>query len=178
MMDSFRILVLNYSFEPLQFCNARKALTMVIAGRAEQVECDRYVVRSPNMSFPLPIVIRVLKMIKRRSHRNITFSKKNILRRDNYSCQYCGDKSHNLTVDHIVPKSRGGHASWTNMVVACKPCNLLKGNQTAAEAGMKLSKKPSKPEYYLYPLAVPSAPPTHVDSWRKYLPSKLFSVTY
>ena len=177
MLDSFRILVLNYSFEPLQFCNARKALTMVMAGRAEQVECDGYMVRSPNMTFPLPIVIRVLKMIKRRSRRNIAFSKKNILRRDNYTCQYCGDKSHSLTVDHIIPKSRGGNASWTNMVVACKPCNLSKGNQTATEAGMELSRKPSRPEYYLYPLAVPSAPVTHVESWRKYLPSKVFSIT-
>ena len=151
MLDSFRILVLNYSFEPLQFCDARKALTMVMAGRAEEIETDGYLVRSPNKTFPLPIVIRVLKMINRRSRRNIAFSKKNILRRDNYTCQYCGDKNHNLTVDHIIPKSRGGSASWTNLVVACKSCNLSKGNLTASEAGMKLSTKPSKPEYYFYP---------------------------
>ena len=130
------------------------------------------------MTFSLPIVLRVLKMIKRRSRRNIAFSKKNILRRDNYTCQYCGHKSHNLTVDHIIPKSRGGRASWTNMVVACKPCNLSKGNQTVVEAGMKLLRNPSKPEYYFYPLAIPSAPSTHMESWRKYLPSKLYSMKF
>ncbi len=175
MLDSFRILVLNYSFEPLQFCNARKALIMVMSGRAEQVEYDGYMVRSPSRTFPLPTVVRVLKMVKRRTRKNISFSKKNILRRDNYTCQYCGVKDQVLTVDHIIPKSRGGTTTWTNVVVACKPCNLNKGNQTAIEAGMELFKKPSKPEYYLYPLIVPSAPPSHLESWLKYLPSKVYS---
>ena len=175
MLDSFRILVLNYSFEPLQFCNARKALIMVLSGRAEQVECDGYQVKSPSSIFPLPTVIRVLKMVKRRARKNISFSKKNILRRDNFTCQYCGNKEQLLTVDHIVPKSRGGSTTWSNVVVACKPCNLKKGNQTAIEAGMKLFKKPSKPDYYLYPLTVPSAPQSHLNSWLKYLPSKVFT---
>ena len=175
MLNSFRILVLNYSFEPLHFCNARKALIMVMSGRAEQLESDGYMVRSPSVTFPLPTVIRVLKMIKRRSRKNISFSKKNILRRDNYTCQYCGQQNLPLTVDHIIPKSRGGTTTWTNVVVACKPCNLNKGNQTITEAGMKLYKKPSKPEFYLYPLVIPTVPPPHMESWLKYLPSKVFS---
>ena len=174
MLDSFRILVLNYSFEPLQFCNARKALIMVMSGRAEQVECDGYLVRSPSRAFPLPIVIRVLKMVRRHSRKNISFSKKNILRRDNYTCQYCGNREQTLTVDHIIPKSRGGSTTRSNVVVACKPCNLSKGNQTVIEAGLKLYKKPSKPDYHLYSLTVPSAPRTHLESWFKYLPSKNF----
>ena len=176
MLDSFRILVLNHSFEPLQFCNARKAIIMVISGRAEQIESDGYVVRSPNSAFPLPVVIRILKSVKRHHRRTIAFSKKNILRRDNYTCQYCGDKEQALTVDHILPKSRGGGSNWTNVVVACKPCNLRKGSMTAIEAGMKLSKIPIKPDFYFHPLAIPSAaPPTHLASWQKYLPQKLYA---
>lgn len=138
MLDSLRILVLNYSYEPMQFCNAKRGIVMVLSGRAEEVECDGYVVRSPSNSFPLPTVIRVLKMVKKKARKSIAFSKKNILRRDNYKCQYCGENQKILTVDHILPKSRGGKTSWTNVVTACKPCNLSKGSQTAVEAGMKL----------------------------------------
>ena len=83
MLESFRILVLNSTYEPLQFCNARRALVMVLTGRAEQLECDRYRVRTPSMIIPLPTVIRVLNRVKRIPRKTVAFSKKNILRRDN-----------------------------------------------------------------------------------------------
>lgn len=174
MFESFRILVLNCSYEPLQFCNARRAVIMVLTGRAEQLESDGYTVRSPSVAFPLPTVIRVLNRVRRRPRRTVAFSKKNILRRDNYTCQYCGEKKNLLTVDHVVPKSCGGKTIWTNVVVACKPCNLRKANYTAVEVGLSLLKRPSKPAYYLSPLSIPSAPESHVQSWLKYLPTKLY----
>lgn len=148
---------------------------MVLTGRAEQLECDGYMVRSPSTTLALPTVIRVLNRVKRTPRKSIAFSKKNILRRDNYTCQYCGESQKVLTVDHVIPKSRGGKTTWRNVVVACKPCNLKKGNQTAREAGLKLNKKPLKPDYYLYPLFIPTAPESHVESWRKYLPTKLYA---
>lgn len=175
MLDSLKILVLNYSYEPLQFCGAKRGLLMVLSGRAEQIECDGYVVRSPSTSFQLPIVIRVLKMVKRNHRRQVAFSKKNILRRDNYTCQYCGDRERMLTVDHVLPKSRGGKTSWNNVVVACKPCNLKKGNKTAREAEMELSQKPRRPDFSYHPFIVPDGPASHVESWKKYLPPSIAS---
>jgi len=170
MLNSLKILILNYSYEPLQFCSARRGLVMVLSGRAEQIECDGYVVRSPSMSMQVPTVIRVLNLVKRKVRKNVSFSKKNILRRDNFTCQYCGDREHPLTVDHIIPKSRGGKTIWTNVVVACKPCNMKKGNRTAREANMGLGKAPSRPSFNFHQLVVPVGPPSHVDNWMKYLP--------
>lgn len=175
MLDSLKILVLNFTYEPLQFCNAKRGIVMVLTGRAEQVDCDGYVVRSPSTSFQLPTVIRVLKTVKRAPRKGIAFSKKNILRRDNYTCQYCGETSSSLTVDHIMPKSRGGKTTWTNVVVACKPCNLKKGNYTLTEVDMKLLVKPYKPDFQLHPFTIPSGPKSYLESWQKYLPAKLFA---
>ncbi len=174
MLDSLKILVLNYSYEPLQFCSAKRGLLMVLTGRAEQLECDGYVVRSASASYPLPTVIRILNMVKRNYKKGIAFSKKNILRRDNYTCQYCGNSNKFLTVDHVIPKSRGGKTNWLNVVVACKPCNLNKSNQTPEESNMKLMRKPFKPDFQLHPFIIPAGPPTHLESWQKYLPPKLF----
>ena len=175
MLDSLKILVLNYSYEPLQFCGAKRGLLMVLSGRAEQIEGDGYVVRSPSMSMQVPIVIRVLRMVKRNRRKQVAFSKKNIRRRDNYTCQYCGERERMLTVDHVVPKSRGGKTSWNNMVVACKPCNLKKGNKTAREAEMKLINKPRRPDFSYHSFVVPDGPDSHVESWKKYLPPSLIS---
>lgn len=176
MLDSLKILVLNYTYEPLQFCNAKRAIVMVLTGRAEQLDHDGYIVRTPSTSIQLPSVIRVLKIVKRTHRKGIAFSKKNILRRDNYTCQYCGESNSSLTVDHIMPKSRGGKTTWTNVVVACKPCNLKKGNYTLTELNMRLPIKPYKPDFQSHPFTIPSGPNTyHMESWRKYLPAKMFA---
>ena len=170
MLNTLKILILNFSYEPLQFCTARRGLVMVLSGRAEQIECDGYVVRSPSISLQVPTVIRVLNLVKRKVRKSVSFSKKNILRRDNFMCQYCGDGDHPLTVDHIIPKSRGGKTIWVNVVVACKPCNMKKGNRTAREANMRLRKAPSRPKFNFHQIVVPVGPPSHVESWMKYLP--------
>ena len=170
MFDSLKILILNYSYEPLQFCSAKRGIVMVLSGRAEQIECNGYMVRSPSTSFQVPTVIRVLNMVKRKTRKHVSFSKKNILRRDNFTCQYCGGRDHPLTVDHVIPKSRGGKTDWTNVVVACKPCNMKKGNRTATEANMKLDQYPKRPKFNFNQIVVPLGPPSHVASWMKYLP--------
>ncbi|PIQ97574.1 MAG: HNH endonuclease [Nitrospinae bacterium CG11_big_fil_rev_8_21_14_0_20_56_8] len=175
MLDSLKSLVLNYSYEPLQFCSAKHAIVMVLTGRAEGIECDGYVVRSPSTHFKLPAVIRILKMVRRNRKNRVAFSKKNILRRDNYTCQYCGDSDSTLTIDHIFPKSRGGIAEWRNVVVACKPCNLRKGNRTLAEADMKLICPPTQPDFQYMQFHVPPGPQSHVEIWQKYLPAGVFA---
>ncbi|HIE80229.1 MAG TPA: HNH endonuclease, partial [Nitrospinaceae bacterium] len=126
-------------------------------------------------SFELPTVIRVLKMVRRNRKKGLAFSKKNILRRDNYTCQYCGISTHPLTVDHVVPKSRGGKTNWTNIVVACKTCNLKKGDRTPLEVDMTLVRLPRKPDYQFIPFIVPSGPDSHVEIWQKYLPNKILA---
>lgn len=170
MLDEHKILILNFSYEPLQFCSAKRGIVMVLSGRAEKIEADGYMVRSPSLAFPLPTVIRVLRIVRRNYRKGLAFSKKNILRRDDYTCQYCGEREHPLTVDHVLPKSRGGKTTWTNIVVACKPCNLRKGNRTIHEADMQLFRKPSRPNFYFQPFLIPSGPQSHVESWLKYLP--------
>jgi 5-methylcytosine-specific restriction endonuclease McrA len=175
MLDSFKSLVLNYSYEPLQFCSARHALIMVFGGRAEELDHSDYFVRTPTTNFAVPTVIRVLKMVHHNHKNGISFSKKNILRRDNYTCQYCGTSDHPLTVDHIMPKSRGGKTNWTNVVVACKSCNLRKGNRTPIENDMKLKRKPTKPDYSFVPFVIPPCPDSHLETWQKYIPQKMLA---
>ena len=175
MLNSVKSLVLNYSYEPLQFCSAKRAIIMIFNERAEFIESDGYVIRSPTTTFKLPAVIRVLNIVKRSKRRGISFSKKNILRRDNFTCQYCGVSNYCLTVDHVLPRSRGGKSNWINVVAACKPCNLKKGNQTPSERGMRLLQKPSKPEFYWPFFNIPTGPTSHLEIWRKYLPASIIS---
>ena len=174
MFDAIKILVLNYSYEPLQFCTAKRGIIMVLSGRAENLESNGYVVRSPTLTYPLPAVIRTLKMIRRNRATSVSFSKKNILKRDNYTCQYCGHSGNLLTVDHVHPKSRGGKSNWTNVVVACKPCNLKKGNQSLKEIGMQLITPLSIPDFMFSHFTIPVGPESHVQIWQKYLPAKSF----
>lgn len=169
-MDDVAVLVLNGSFEPLHFTNARRAITLVLAGKAESVEPSPRVVRSPSRSLTLPSVIRLLMYIRRPFTERVAFNKKNILRRDHYTCQYCGRRGERLTVDHVVPRSRGGETTWANVVAACLRCNLQKGNRTLEEAGMALVRLPTPPSFLLsaHLLRHPHAA-SFLDAWRKYL---------
>ena len=175
MLNSVKSLVLKYSYEPLQFCSAKRAIIMVFNERSEFIESDGYGVRSPTTTFKLPAVIRVLNIVKRIRRKETAFSKKNILRRDNFTCQYCGTINNSLTVDHVLPKSRGGKSNWINVVVDCKPSNLKKGDQTPSEKGMQLLSKPSKPGSYWPFFSIPTGPTSHLEIWKKYLPASLIS---
>ena len=169
-MDEIAVLVLNYTFEPLHFTNARRAITLLLAGKAEAVEASPRVVRSPSVTFALPAVIRLAMYIRKPFLDRVAFNKKNILRRDGYTCQYCNRRGERLTVDHVVPRSRGGGTSWTNVVAACLRCNLYKGNRTTDEAGMVLVRTPAHPQFLfsVHLLRHPHAS-FFLDAWRKYL---------
>lgn len=144
-----RVLILNQSYEPLTVCSPQKAMTLLYLFKADIVETyPNTYIRSVNQSFPLPSIIRLSRYV-RYPFRNIEISRKNILKRDNHTCQYCGSK-HNLTIDHILPKSRGGGDSWENLTTACVKCNNRKGNRTPSEANMKLMNNAQKPNYIVF----------------------------
>jgi 5-methylcytosine-specific restriction endonuclease McrA len=169
-MDDLAVLVLNYTYEPLHFTNAKRAITLLLSGKAESVESSPRVVRSPSRAYPLPAVIRLAAYIRKPFLERVAFNKKNILRRDGYTCQYCARRGEKLTVDHIVPRSRGGQTTWTNVVAACLRCNLFKGNRTLVEARLRLIREPVHPQFLfsVHLLRHPHAS-SFLDSWRKYL---------
>jgi 5-methylcytosine-specific restriction endonuclease McrA len=169
-MDEIAVLVLNFSFEPLHFTNARRAVTLLLSGKAEPVEASSRMLRSPSMSFALPAVIRLAVYIRKPFVDRVAFNKKNILRRDGYTCQYCNRRGDRLTVDHVVPRSRGGETTWTNVVAACLRCNLRKGNRLPIEIGMRLLREPVHPKFLFSTHLLRQAHgDSLLDSWRKYL---------
>jgi len=144
------VLILNQSYEPVSICSAKKAIILIFLTKAEIVaKRDGRVVRSINYSMPFPSVIRLARYIKV-PFKKIELSRRNILKRDGFRCQYCGTKSHELTIDHIIPKSRGGSDSWDNLVSACKSCNNKKADRTPEESGLHLIKRPRRPHHILF----------------------------
>ena len=137
------VLVLNASYEPINICAARRALVLVLKGVASAEEISQQVVRSSRRMVPLPSVIRLLEY-RRIPHQTRALSRKNILMRDRYTCQYCHKTlpSGELTLDHVIPRSRAGESAWENLVACCHSCNNKKGNRTPEEAGMKLVRAP------------------------------------
>jgi 5-methylcytosine-specific restriction endonuclease McrA len=145
-----RVLVLNQSYEPISVCSAKKAFLLIFLLKADLVaEREDRVLRSVHATYPYPSVIRLSSYI-RVKFKNVELSRRNILRRDNNQCQYCGKTTTPLTLDHIIPRSRGGMDTWDNLVIACIRCNNRKGNQTPEEAGMKLAKQPRKPHHVIF----------------------------
>jgi len=137
------VLVLNASYEPVNICAARRAIVLVLKGVATAEEQSHIVVRSALDSFRLPSVIRLLGY-RRIPHQTRALSRKNILIRDRFTCQYCQRTlpSAELTLDHVFPRSRSGESAWENLVACCHDCNNRKGNRTPEEAGMRLSRQP------------------------------------
>jgi 5-methylcytosine-specific restriction endonuclease McrA len=137
------VLVLNASYEPINVCAARRALVLVLKGVASAEETSSQHLRSSRSIFRLPSVIRLLEY-RRIPHQARALSRKNILMRDRYTCQYCQRimPSSDLTLDHVVPRSRAGESSWENLVACCHHCNNRKGNRTPEEAGLKLLRPP------------------------------------
>ncbi len=140
------VLVLNQNYEPINICNTRRALKLIFKNKAEAVENTPRMVHAANQKFAVPSVIRLYQFI-RRPHLRISYNRKNVIRRDAFTCQYCGEKPGvaELTVDHILPRSKGGPDSWTNVVAACKKCNNQKADRTPRQAEMDLLSRPKDP---------------------------------
>ncbi len=137
------VLVLNATYEPVNVCAARRALVLVLKGvAAAEEESDRFLI-SPSRRMRVPSVIRLLEY-RRIPFQGRALSRKNILMRDRNTCQFCSTvlPAGELSLDHIIPRSRGGESTWENLVACCHPCNNRKGNRLPEEAGMKLLRRP------------------------------------
>ena len=163
------VLVLNASYEPINICAARRAMVLVLKGVASAEEESAHLVRTPRSVLKLPSVIRLLEY-RRIPHQTRALSRKNILMRDRYTCQYCLATlpSSELTLDHVVPRSRHGETAWENLVACCHQCNNRKGNRTPEEAGLRLARLPRP--FSLHTSRHIMRQLAHSDhQWRKYL---------
>ena len=138
------VLVLNANFEPINVCNSRRAIGLMLAGKATLIANGRGVIQTVSSTYPRPSVIRLEHMIQRpRPHVKLT--RREVFRRDNYTCQYCGRKVPNLTIDHVMPRHLGGMHTWTNVITACSTCNHQKGGRRLEESHMSLLTRPFEP---------------------------------
>jgi 5-methylcytosine-specific restriction endonuclease McrA len=144
MMLDEPVLVLNGNYEPINVCTTKRAMGLLLAEKAQVLENGRGVIHTVTRTFERPSVIRLVYMV-RRPRPHVRLCKREILRRDGHRCQYCGRKTGQLTLDHVVPRHRGGEHSWKNLVAACPQCNRRKGGRTLTEARMKLLRRPFEP---------------------------------
>jgi 5-methylcytosine-specific restriction endonuclease McrA len=161
-------LVLNQSYEPLNVCRARRAITLVFSGKAEMLENGTGYIHTSNSVYALPSVIRLAYQV-RRPRPQPKLTRVEIFNRDHYTCQYCGKHSHQLTLDHVIPRYVGGKHTWENLVSACAPCNRKKAGRTPEQAHMKLFTRPGRPSNGVF-LNVPYHLLGAQNTWQKYLP--------
>ncbi|MCH7478311.1 MAG: HNH endonuclease [SAR324 cluster bacterium] len=162
-------LLLSVGYEPLKVISWKKAVTLVFLEKVEVVEEYQREVHSPSVTFRLPAVVKLNRFL-RPIPRRVKFSRQNIFFRDNYTCQYCHrpHPAHQLTYDHIVPRSKGGKTSWTNVVTSCIRCNLRKGSKPLHATNFNLLKKPEEPKWlpqFSHAFPLETAP----LAWRDYL---------
>ncbi len=163
-----QVLVLNASYEPLNVTTVRRAHVLVYKGKAEVIEELEQPLHSASDTYPWPHVIRLVAYVHvpRTAQRKI--SRRALFARDEWRCVYCGTTGGRLTLDHVIPRSRGGDSVWENVVTSCAPCNLRKGNRLPEEVSMTLRKQPRPPAPVLFiRLAAPKIP----MGWRPYLDS-------
>lgn len=161
-----KVLLLNSSYEPIDSLDMERAMILILNNKVEILHINpERKIRTVTVVFPYPEVVRLKKYVHWK-RRTMTATKRNILIRDNFTCQYCGSKK-NLTIDHILPVSRGGENTWKNMVAACNSCNNVKADRTPEEAGMVLAKKPFIPGV-LSPY-ISYAKHYGMDSWKDYI---------
>lgn len=160
------MLVLNATYEPVNVCTVRRAVVLLLKEKAELVERAERLLHSENTTIARPMVIRLITYVRipRDTHRR-KITRRAVFARDDWTCQYCGSRTQ-LTVDHVVPRSKGGTSTWDNIVASCAPCNRRKGNLLPRQVGMRLTKPPRTPNPNVFiQVASPSIP----DSWRQYL---------
>jgi 5-methylcytosine-specific restriction endonuclease McrA len=161
-----RVLVLNATYEPINVCTVRRAVVLLLKDKAEVIEHAELKLHSANTTMSRPVVIRLVTYVRipRDTHRR-KITRRAVFARDDWTCQYCGSRS-NLTVDHVVPRSKGGASSWDNIVASCAPCNRRKGNALLNHTEMKLVRKPKTPSPHVF---IQVASPTIPAAWRAYL---------
>ncbi len=162
-----RVLVLNASYEPINVCTVRRAAVLVLKQRAEILEHTGRSLHSESMTLPRPIVIRLVTYVRipRDAHRR-KITRRAVFARDRWTCQYCGHERGTLTVDHVIPRSKGGSSTWDNIVTCCAPCNRRKGDRLPKQANMTPQRPPGAPNPTIF---VHVATPTIPAAWERYL---------
>lgn len=160
-----RVLVLNQDFSPISVCSVERAFVLIYLRKSELIRsANGHKLHTVSHEFPMPSVIRLSRYVAV-PYKGVNLTRQNIFKRDNFECQYCGTRK-DLTLDHVVPSSRGGMHTWLNLVTACKRCNAKKGDYTPEEAGMELSRKPFKPSYATF---LKDHSNGHEGEWEEYL---------
>lgn len=161
------MLVLNATYEPINVCTVRRAVVLLLKQKAELVERSTWDLHAESLTLARPVVIRLTAYVKvpRDTHKR-KITRRAVFARDGWTCQYCGSRT-NLTVDHVIPRSKGGGSSWENIVAACAPCNRRKGDRLPIQAGMTPRRAPGTPHAAVF---IHVASPTIPSGWRQYLP--------
>ena len=167
-----RVLVLNQNYEPLNVCGVGRAFVLVDKGKAEIMERYPRGIVSAQAVYPRASVIRMTYYIKR-PRPVVNLTRREVFARDNYTCQYCGRRESDFTIDHVHPKHRGGIRSWENLVTSCKPCNRIKGGRSPKEAGMRLRRRPRQPITTAGRMIMRRANGRIHDSWEQFLITKV-----
>ena len=160
------VLVLNLNYVPVNVCTVRRAVVMLGKGKAELLENHQGQLHTVTAVIEAPSIIRLVYLVKRPLLPR-KLSKKEVFLRDRFTCQYCGKKAQDLTLDHVVPRRQNGSHTWENVVVACNRCNLRKAGRTPAEARMTLGKPPRAPDPNPYLILQNRL---ILEAWRPYLP--------
>jgi len=160
-----RVLVLNQNYQPLTITKIKRAVNLILDQKVEILEQYNESIHSVDFVLHLPSVVRLNRYINYHP-KMIPLTRKNLLRRDGYTCQYCNIKNVPMTLDHIIPKQRGGKDTWENLVAACTTCNHNKNNRTPKECNMPLKKKPKKPSMLTY---FQQSVRKKQNSWKPYL---------
>jgi 5-methylcytosine-specific restriction endonuclease McrA len=162
------VLVLNATYEPINVCTVRRAVVLLLKEKAEILEhaSSELELHSATATLARPVVIRLVSYVRipRETHRR-KITRRAVFARDDWTCQYCGARS-NLTVDHVVPRSKGGPSTWENIVASCAPCNRRKGNFSPSQAGMQLRRAPRTPSPHVF---IQVASPRIPAAWQQYL---------
>jgi len=159
--------VLNASYEPINVCTVRRAAVLLLKNRAEILEEGDWALHAESLTLARPVVIRLLAYVRipRDAHRR-KITRRAVFARDRWTCQYCGHERGHLTVDHVVPRSKGGRSSWDNIVTCCAPCNRRKGDRLPRQANMVPVRKPKAPSSTIFiHVATPAIP----AAWEQYL---------
>ena len=144
-----KALVLNLDYTPITVCTVQRAFLLVYLRKADLIRANsEYSFHTVSDTFTMPSVIKLNRYISI-PYKGVILTRENVFKRDGFKCQYCGTEKE-LTLDHLIPKARGGKTSWNNLVTACKSCNSKKGNYLPEEAGLELPIRPYRPSYIMY----------------------------
>lgn len=160
-----RVLVLNTTYEPINICSTRRAVILLLKNKADVLETDGPDIRAESFALPRPVVIKLRDYVAVPRGDRRRLSRRVVLARDGHRCQYCGSTRH-LTLDHVIPRSRGGPTSWDNIVTSCSQCNTRKGDRLPAEIDMVPRVRPRAPRLTDFLTASPNTVP---DGWIPYL---------